>query len=270
MKIQAIRNYTYNNNCQFSSAKAPHYTINKAPDNQQKEPENKPLPEWARKGMLAALLFFAFKNDPYVQNLMKPESIEREEKARQEYFEDAAKLTEREELVPATYHLNRLADVDNIKIQNSGMDDYKLTIPLDKDTISTQISLSPISQNALTGSIKDKNGENIRYKAVFSDKNPDVFEIQMRNKDNDTYTFGRTPKGEFYRLENNKKVILNKKNVEKYQKSLENLPNFEEINDLKFFTNENDMWRKLNIILITFLLLAEMAHDNARRKGKKD
>jgi hypothetical protein len=270
MKIQPIQNHLYNP--KFTGATTPHYHINNDlndnNENSDKPSESKSFPEWGRKGALALLVFFAIKNDPYVQNLMVSKDEQREQKARTEYFESVRKLGNNENTAPAMYHLNRFADVDNIEIQTNGREDYKIRLQLDKDTINTEISLTPISQNYLIGGVRTKDGKIIRYKAYFSKDNPDEFLVRMRNENNDTFIFGRTPKGEFYKKEGNKKVILNKKNVEKYQKTIENLPTFEEKQDLKFFTNENDLWRKLNLLLLSYLLFAEMRHDNARRKGK--
>lgn len=269
MKIQAIQNYQYNN-FKFTGATVPHYQINRSQNNNDNNNNKGQIPEWARKGVLAVLVFFAFKNDPAVQNLMKSADTEREEKTRTEFFEDVSKLSEKENLAPATYHLNRFADVDNIGIKSKGRENYNLEINLDSIKTNTFLTILPIDNNSISGSFRN-NGEHIRYRAIFSKDNPDEFTVILRNKNNDKYTFGRTPRGEFYRLDGKKKVILNKKNVEKYQKSIENIPNFEDMQDIKFFTNENDMWRKLNIILLVFLLFAEMSHDNARRKqNKKD
>lgn len=267
MRIQAVQNYQHNN---FTGATVPHYQINHGKSNDKEPTPHKPMPEWARKGALATLLFFAFKNDPAVINFMTPEETKREEKFKTEFLEDVYELRNKYDNSAAMYHLNRLIDVDNLNINTKNMAYYQISIPLDKKRIDTQISLFPMGHNILTGKIKDQNGQSVQYRAVFSDDNPDEFKIQMRNKNNDTYTFGRTPKGEFYQIDGSKKIILNKKNVQKYQKSIENLPNFEDIQDLEFFTTKNDMWRKLNLLLLAFLLFNEMAHDNARRKSKKD
>ncbi len=268
MKIQRIQNFTYNTH--FNGAATPNYHINDISGNnsENKTPDNQ-IPEWARKGMLALLIFFAVKNDPSVQNLMKPESIKREEKARTEYFEDVHKLGNENKIYPAVYHLNRLADVDNIGIKSNGRETYTLNLKLDSINADILITLSSVADNTLSGTIKIKNGENARFKAIFSDKKPDEFELQIRNPNNEKFTLGRTAKGEFYQVKNNKKVVLNKKNVEKYQKSLENIPNYEDMENISFFTTKNDMWRKLNLILLSFLLLAEMNHDNNKRREKQ-
>ena len=268
MKIQSVHNYQYNH--KFTGATVPHYHIKNTQNNDNEPSENKPLPEWARKGMLALLVFFAVKNDPAVQNLMTSDVSQREIKSRNEYFEDVRKLGSTDKMYPAVYHLNRLADVDNIEIQSKGRETYNLKLNLDNINADILVTLSSIADNTLSGAIKIKNGKTSRFNAVFSDKNPDEFELQIRNPNNEKITLGRTPKGEFYQIKGKKKVILNKKNVENYQKITENLPNFEEKQGLKFFTNENDMLRKLNLIILTFLLFAEMAHDNAKRKNKKD
>ena len=268
MKIQSVQNYQYN--YQFSGASAPHYHINHPKNSDNEEKTQKPMPEWARKGALATLLFFAFKNDPAVQNLMLSDETKREEKYKTEFLQDSYLLDSKYNSSPAMYHLNRLVDVDNISIKTKSMNYYQISIPFDKKQINTQISLIPVSQNTLTGKIKDQSGQSIQYKAIFSEDNPDEFKIQMRNKNNDTYIFGRTSKGEFYCIDGNKKVILNKKNVQKYQQNIKNIPDFEDMQNLDFFTTQNNMWRKFNLIILAFLLLNEMAHDNARRKNKKD
>ena len=193
-----------------------------------------------------------------------------EEQALKTRTEDVASLKENNQLYPAIYHLNRFADVDNIGIKSHGRNTYSLDLALDKEKINTIITISPYSNNHLFGTFKNKDGSNIRYKAIFSTENPNQFEIHMRNPNNDKYVFGRSPNGEFYRIDGNKRVILNKKNVERYRKSLENIPNYDDMENISFFTNKNDMWRKLNLILLSFLIFLEMSHDNAKRRNKKD
>lgn len=269
MKIHSIQNYSYTKPS-FTGATVPHYHINRNNNDNNNKKSGGEFPEWARKGALAILVILAVKNDPAVHNFFKSADEELSEKTRNEFFEDVARLGKNDELYPATYHLNRFADVDNAEIKSHGRDSYNLDITLDKGKINTTVNVSPYSNNSLFGTYKDENGSTVRYKAVFSTKNPEQFEIQMRSKNNDKYIFGRTPEGEFYRIDGNKKVILNKKNVEKYQKSIENLPDFEDMDNFEFFTNKNDMWRKLNLILLSFLLFAEMMHDNAKRREKEN
>ena len=263
MKIQAIQNYKYNN---FTGATVPHYRINHSYNTENEQDPHNSIPEWVRKGMLAILVIFAVKNDPAVQNLTKSQDETREEKIRTEFLEQVKNLGKGNELAPAMYHLNRLVDVDNIGISPKGRESYTLNINFDKEKLSTTITLSPLSNNYIAGTFKSESGETIRYKAIFSNNNPDIFKVQIRNPNQDEYTFGRTSKGELYRLDGNKKVILNKKNVEEYQKIIENIPDFETLQNFEFFTDKNDMWRKLNLIILTLLLINEIKHDNAKRK----
>ena len=115
MKIQSVQNYQYN--YKFTGASVPHYHLNNSENGNKEDKPQKPMPEWARKGALATLLFFAFKNDPAVQNLMLSDETKREEKYKTEFLQDSYLLDSKYNSSPAMYHLNRLVDVDNINIK---------------------------------------------------------------------------------------------------------------------------------------------------------
>ena len=53
---------------------------------------------------------------------------------------------------------------------------------------------------------------------------------------------GRDYEGDLYKITNGKKVVLNSKNVERYQKQIDGEEN--DFGVLNFFTDKNPMWRK--------------------------
>ncbi len=268
MRITPIQNYGYNN-IKFTGS-APvnmnwreNYEPSSEKDNKSNE-NKKGMPEWFRKGALFGLITLAVVNDPVTKEYFKPENVKQQERVLNEYFEDVSKLGYS---VPA-YHLNRLADVDKPVIKSRGRGDYNIELSLDKGKkIEFDIHTSEKNDDLLYGYFKSNDGTSLKYRAVFNPKNPDEFEIFIRSKDNQKYIFGRKPNGELYKLEKGKKVILNKENTKRYQDELKAQ---EELDGIEFFTTKNDMWRKLNIILLVLLTLNELGHDMQRRDEAKE
>lgn len=264
MQISPIQNYNFKNiNFRGSAPINANWRESYEPE-QNNNKEQKGMPEWFRKGALFGLITLAIVNDPATKEYFKPEDVKQQEKILNEYFEDVTKMGY---TVPA-HHLNMLADVDKpvIKSQHSG--NYNITLNLDNGKkVEFNVSIPNYDDKTLYGYFKPENSAIIRYKALFNPKNPEEFEVFVRNKDNQKYTFGRTAKGQLYQLKNGKKVVLNKENTKRYQAELKAQ---EKLDGLEFFTAKNDMWRKLNLIILFFFTLNELGHDLEKRDKLKE
>lgn len=273
MKIDAIKNYkTYNANFKSNTTIPPEdnqrYHVQLDNDNRNDNEPKKPMPDWLRKTILGGLVLWAVQSQPIVQEFLKSDELKQAEKDKNEYFESTIKYDKKSEPSPAMYHLNRLADVDNPKIKTLRNDIYKLEIPIDSGkTIKIQLELNGENKDVITGYLSTNKSKHTKFYAKFSSENPEEFTVAFRNKNNDKYVFGRNPNGELYQIKGNKKVILNSENTKKYQEYLEGL---ELLDKYEFFTNRNDLWRKLNLILLIYLLLNEMAYDHMKRKKENN
>ena len=276
MKIYNIQNPIYNTQATFkgSSNKATKPEIDNSDFDkfeQEEKPFNKPqkkkpLPEWARKSILFTLVFLAFKNDPYVQNLIHPYEPTQEEIDKDKFVHDYGNLIKEKGISTAFYQLDRLNDIEEPKIKEIGKNTYSVEFDLDKQKVTMEMTLDKNNKDSIHGRVKLDNSDFVKYTAVFSDNNKDEFKILINDKKNRKYVFGRDYFGELYQIQNGKKVQLNKKNVKRYEDYQETL---EDLDKLEFFTNKNDFWRKANIVLLIFLLFNEMAHDKRRQQLKK-
>ena len=264
MRISNIQNY----NSIYFSAMAP--TANRgwrtySEPPKDNEPKESKIPEWFRKSALFSLITLAVINDPATKKFFEG-NINQQDVYRNEYFEDVSKFN-----IPAVkYQLNRLGDVDKPIIKSNNLKNYVLELELDNGKkVEFNVDLNSPNDSILHGYFKTTdNSIMLKYKAIFSSKNQDEFKIIIRNKKNQNYIYGRTPKGELYQQIGNKKVIINKENAEKYQNELKQLKDY---GNFEFFTNKNDIWRKLNLILLFLLTVNEWGHDLERKeKETKD
>ena len=234
-------------------------------DNAGNDNNNQQLPEWARKAMLFSLVFFTLKNEPFVQNLFDSGMMSEEELDREEYFENVQSIRKEEGKSSAFYHLNKFYDIEKPKIEALGYNKFSLEFNLDNQKVQMEINFDEENKDELKGKFKlGNNGEEIKYKAVFSPDDIQEFKLFL-NDGEEKYILGRDYNGELYKLENGKKVILNSENVEKYEQYLDNL---ETLDDLSFFTDRNPLWRNLNYLLLIFLLYNEYKHDKNRKNDK--
>lgn len=263
MKTCPIQNFKYNN-LTFKSSASINAGINNRYEPKENKGSNNKIPEWARKSALFGLIALSIANDPKTIEYFKPDEIKQNEKVQKEYFNDVSKLG----MTPMAYHLNRLADVDKVIIKSKYHDNYYLELPFDNGKkIDFDINISNQNDNILYGYFKSDGGKSLKFKAIFDEDNSEEFKISIRNKDNTQYIFGRKPTGELYRVEGNKKIILNKKNVQDYKDKLKKI---EELDNWEFFTNKNDLWRKLNLILLILLTFNEYRHDVEKREEHKN
>ena len=212
-----------------------------------------------RKGVLGSLILWTLSSEPVVQDFFKSSSEKAEEKARTEYFEDVAELNHSSPM----HHLNVVADVDMARIQKFDMG-YMLDINFDDGKEVNFILDTPISKgDTLTGYLLENNKDFRRFEAVFSKEVPDNFQVTIYGKNKKKNIFVRDSEGYLYEIIDGKKKVINSENVEKYQKKLENLQTLE---DWKFFTDKNPLWRHLNYILLIYLLLRERSYDIRRAK----
>lgn len=265
MKIQSINSINNYNQIRFRAKNTTQPKTSKNNDFDSNQQGNKPLPEWARKSMLATLIFFAFKNDPAVQNYLHPYEPTQEELDKTEFVHDYGKLIKEKDVNSAFYHLNQLTDIEQPKVKALGKNAYSLEFELDKQKVVMEMTLNKNNKDTIRGRVKLEDRNFVNYTAVFPKDNKDEFKILIKDK-NKKYVFGRDYFGELYQVQNGKKVQLNKKNVQRYKEYQETLETMEKF---KFFSNENDFWRKANIVLLIFLLLNEMAHDHLKRKEKE-
>lgn len=262
MKVLSITNHTYNTKFTGSAPINVDWRESHEPKKQNNNQPKSELPEWLRKSLLFGLIGLAVANDPATDEFFKSDDIKQQERCKNEYFEDVSKIKSD----PIKYHLNRLGDVDNVIIKSKHANNYSLELNLDKQKINFDVNTIGINNNILQGYFKADNNRLLKYKAVFNPQNPDEFILHIRNKDNKQFIIGRKPNGELYRLEGKKKIVLNKENTQKYQNELKQL---EELEDVGFFTNKNDLWRKLNLILLFLLTLNEWGHDLAKKERNK-
>lgn len=265
MKIQSINSINNYNQIRFRAKNTTQPKTSKNNDSDSNQRENKPLPEWARKSMLATLIFFTFKNDPAVQNYLHPYEPTQEELDKTEFVHDYGKLIKDKGVSTAFYHLNQLTDIEQPKVKALDKNAYSLEFELDKQKVIMEMALDQNNKDTIRGRVKLGDRNFVNYTAVFPKDNKDEFKILIKDK-NTKYIFGRDYFGELYQIQNGKKVQLNKKNVQRYEEYQEELKSMEKF---KFFSNENDFWRKANIVLLIFLLFNEMAHDHLKRKEKE-
>lgn len=259
MRISAVQNIKHYNT-RFTGASSLNADLISYEPQNKKQPDNG-LPEWFRKGVLFGLVTLAIANDPATGEIFKSETEKQEEKVKKEYFEYVSQLG----ISPMAYHLNRFVDVDNPSIKHNNMGGYTLTFKLSDGKIyKFDVNKHLHNDSVLYGYFEPKNRELLKYKAVFNEKNPEEFTVYIRDKEHTTYKFGRKANGELYKIEGKKKIVLNKYNAKKYQQLLQDI---EDLDKFEFFTNKNDMWRKLNLILLFLLTVNEYNHD-LRRKNK--
>lgn len=270
MKILPLNNIKYySNNVSFKSKYHQDDNIeDEFISNQDKEPKKeKPIPNWARKLMLASLIFFTFKNDPFVQNLFADNEISQEEMDRTEFFKDVQKMIKDNGISSSFYQLNMLADIETPKIKSMGNNTYSLSFNLDKQNVNLVMKLDSNNKDIIQGKIKVGKSDFVNYIARFQSDDKDRFSIILKDKDNKKFIFGREADGELYQVKNGKKCVLNSENTKKYEDYLKSRELYD---DFRFFTNENDLWRKLNILLVIYLLYNEARYDKARRQEKNN
>ena len=165
------------------------------------------------------------------------------------------------------YHLNRLIDIDKPKITQLDKDYYNVKVALDNNTVNVKMLLDSTNKDTISGEFQTEgSNKTLEYKAIFSKENKDEFKILIKD-DNKIHVLGRGFDGELYILKGNKKVPLDTQNTEKYQEYLDML---DMQDDLKIFTSSNSLWRKLNYLLLIFLLYNEMKYDKQRRKNNEN
>ena len=266
MKVTFNPIKTYQNNLYFknsSTISPPNNNIN----NDRNEQPQKPFPEWARKSMLFTAIFFALKNDPTVQRLFSSNELTQEERDKIEFVNSVQKMRKEKDVSSSFYHLNRLIDIDNPKITKLGKDYYNAKINLDDKNIDLEMHLDPTNKDTISGKFHiEGSKKDLKYKAIFSKENKDEFKILIKDEDK-THILGRDFEGELYILKGKKKVPLDRNNTEKYQEYLDML---DTLDDIKFFTSANPLWRTLNYIILMLLLFNEMAYDNNRRNQNKN
>jgi hypothetical protein len=154
-------------------------------------------------------------------------------------------------------------DVETPNIQKSNFG-YILDFKLDGEKDIKLILDAPFSNpDTLSGQIMDNHLSLKNFKAIFPQDNPDEFEIIMyggaHNKSE--RVFHRDSLGYLSEIVDGEKRIINYDNVEKYEQKLKDL---ETLEDWKFFTNKNPLWKHINFILLIYLLLNEYSYDKRR------
>lgn len=251
----------------FKSTSTNLYPDNGDDKKRNEEHPQQPLPNWARKTMLFICVFFAFKNDPTVQKLFPSDQPTQEELDKTAFVNSVQKMREEKDVSSSFYHLNRLIDIDKPKITQLDKDYYNVKVALDNNTVNVKMLLDSTNKDTISGEFQTEgSNKTLEYKAIFSKENKDEFKILIKD-DNKIHVLGRDFDGELYILKGNKKVPLDTQNTEKYQEYLDML---DMQDDLKFFTSSNSLWRKLNYLLLIFLLYNEMKYDKQRRKNNEN
>ncbi len=278
MKISSVKSFNYHNTaanykptfCSTATMGSPKGGYEKDEfESQSPKPSGKDeIPDWLRKTILGTLVFFTFKNDPAVQDLFPPAELSQEEKDRIEYFEDIQNMRKEKGKSTAFFHLNRLNDIEQPRIKMLAENTFALGFELDDKKVLMVAKLDEQNKDTISGFIKyNSDVPAVKYTAVFPQDDIDEFEMTLEGKDGKKITLGRDYYGELYQVQGDEKVILNNKNVERYQEYKE-LLEFEE--DISFFSNSNSMWRKLNYILMIYLLIQEARLEKAKRKKEQD
>lgn len=267
MKVTFNPTKIYQNRLPFKGTTTNLYPDNGDDKNRNEEDAQKPLPNWARKTMLFVVVFFAFKNDPTVQRLLPSGEPSQEELDKTEFVNSVQKMRKEKGVSSSFYHLNRLMDVDRPKITKLGKDYYNAKVALDDETLDIKMHLDSTNKDTIYGEFQSEGSKKaLKYKAIFSKEDKDEFKVLIKDGDK-AHVLGRDFDGELYILKGKQKVPLNNKNTEKYQEYLDML---DMRDDLEFFTDSNSLWRKLNYLLLIFLLYNEMKYDNQRRKNNKN
>ncbi len=274
MKIYPIQNYTTKNTSSKPTFRAS-ISLNQPPirnnynnddnDNGKKEK----LPDWARKMAIGSLVVFAIQSDPNVKKLFNKENIVEEEPDKTEFVEDLQKYNKEDSVSSAFYQLGQLYDIETPNIQKLAKNKYQLDFNLDNQKISLDMNIDQNKKDTITGEIRTESGEDFKYKAIFPDSATEQFKILLADKNtHKQLILGRDYEGNLYKITNGKKVALNSKNVERYQKRLQDAE--EDWGALNFFTDKNPLWRKLNYLLLTYLVLNEMCYDRIKRKKEDE
>ena len=258
MKVTFLPYKTYSNNVNFRGSAS----ITPPRNDNNKENENKPLPEWARKTMLATVVLMTLKNEPVVQNFFRSNELSKEELDRTEFVHSFQNVRKDKGVSSAFYQLNKLYDIDRPKVTKLGKDLYSLDIKFDKQDIKLEMKLDSANKDTIQGRVRfGNNSKPVMYKAIFPSDKKDEFKVLLKDGEK-KYIFGRDFDGELYMVQGKKKVPVNSKNVERYQDYLDTM---EWLDDMSFFTTKNPLWRNLNYLLLILLLFAEMKHDKNRR-----
>ena len=271
MKIYPIQNFASKiySKPSFSSS----ISLNQSPignsHNGKGDDEKKQLPDWARKMAIGTLVVFAVQSDPNVKKIFNQEDIAVEEPDKTEFVEDLQKYNKTDSVSSAFYQLGQLYDVETPKIQKLSKNKYQLDFDLDNQKISLDMNINENKKDTIIGEIRTENGENFKYKAIFPDDAIEQFKILLVDKDtHKQLILGRDYEGDLYKITNGKKVVLNSKNVERYQKQIDGEEN--DFGVLNFFTDKNPMWRKLNYLLLAYLVLNEMCYDRIKRNKEEE
>jgi len=258
MKIYPLQTYKYNNFSFRSSASAPTQQNRETPDIPEFKPRSTSQ-EWLNRGLIALCVGFCVNNELGRSGFWIPEDIKRQEKLKTEYFEDVAKI----ENSAARGHLYRFGDIENPEIVSANKIFYKFKFKLDNEKeIDLKLDLNSMDGNVIRGFLGKNRQTGTSFKAYFDENNPEKFKIVFRSPDKKSVIMGRKSDGSLYKIENGKKIILNSKNVKKYEQYLKDV---DANNDLSFFSNKNDLWRKLQIIFTMILLLNEMAYESLKK-----
>lgn len=271
MKIYPIQNYTSKNTYNQPSFRAAVYLHQPKRNNNYQDDNNKKdkLPDWARKMAIGTLVVFAVQSDPNVKKIFNQEDIAVEEPDKTEFVEDLQKYNKTDSVSSAFYQLGQLYDVETPKIQKLSKNKYQLDFDLDNQKISLDMNINENKKDTIIGEIRTENGENFKYKAIFPDDAIEQFKILLFDKDtHKQLILGRDYEGDLYKITNGKKVVLNSKNVERYQKQIDGEEN--DFGVLNFFTDKNPMWRKLNYLLLAYLVLNEMCYDRIKRNKEEE
>lgn len=264
MRITRINNNNFNYKYKpvvFRGEKEENSQTNK-PDESRK-----PIPDWARRTMLLSLVFFTVKNDPVVQRLFSSNELTQEEKEQIEFFRDLQNVRKEKGVSNAFYQLNQFYDLERPKIKALGNNSYAVDFELDDKNVSLEMRLDKNQKDTIRGRIKVDNGEYVRYKAVFPSDKKDNFKIIMQDDKKDTVVLEREYFGKLYLVQGKNKKLLNSKNVQNFEEYKERL---EELDKWSFFKNENQFWRKANILLLIYLLYSEIKYERRRAKENQN
>lgn len=223
MKIYPIQNFaskTYSKPS-FSSS----ISLNQSPIgnnyNGKGDDEKKHLPDWARKMAIGTLVVFAVQSDPNVKKYSIKKILQLKNLTKLSLLKICKNITKQILLV---LHFINLGNCMMLRLRNpkTFKNKYQLDFDLDNQKISLDMNINENKKDTIIGEIRTENGGNFKYKAIFPDDAIEQFKILLVDKDtHKQLILGRDYEGDLYKITNGKKVVLNSKNVERYQKQID-------------------------------------------------
>ena len=256
-------------------------TINSQYPHRNNEPEENPHPSHGclrtlGNGLYWGLVLNAIVVTPIMKhNLDKSwrEKMEYEHAINQDFYNLSDKLYKKDGVSSAYFNINKLHDVDGATIIKSSQNDYLAAFELDNKVINMHMNINEQNKDSISGvmTIKGKQDNDSvmwinDYYIKFTDKDAPNFTLKLKSREDNSeeknITLSRNG-DELYLIENGKKVLINKKNVNEYR---ENQSLEEEKLELYKSANERN---RVTLIFLTILTLLKWRAANIRQQREQ-